>query len=220
MRFDESPSSKWRPKIKLVLNTLVGLMVAVMCGCGGKIPQTHYYTLQIPPPAATADPQTHFTLGVERFRAVEPLENQRILYYASPSELNYYAYHEWAEDPASMISELVERRLQSANLFSQVRLYPRNDPGDFALQGRLLNFEEVDDPKGGKARVALALTLIRTRDQKTVWTETREADSPIEQKGFGGIVGAMNAATDRLLSGLLPELSEAVAKENSINSTQ
>lgn len=204
----------WARSIGLGATSAVGLLAISVWGCGGKIPTTHYYTLKLAPPApAVADPKTTFVLDIEPFRAAENLHDDRIPYYESPTEFSFYEYHRWNPDPASMLAEMTRRRLDEMGLFAHVRLIPTREPGDYVLIGRLVSFEELDYEPGGKARVALNLHLVRTRDKKTVWSDRREVEHSIGEKGVNGVVLALSAGSDQLLSEALPGLGAEVERE-------
>lgn len=192
----------------------LGLLAILMVGCGGKIPTTHYYSLKFPPPAPRTDPKTSLTLSIEPFRAAMSLRDDRIMYYESPTEFSYYEYHLWSPDPATLLAELTSRRLNEMAIFAHVHLAPNTDRTDYALGGRLLNFDELDYVPGGRARVALDLTLVRTKDQKVVWFDRREVEHSIEGSGVAGVVDALSAASDQLLSEALPGLAAVAERES------
>ena len=75
---------------------------------------------------------------------------------------------------------------------------------DYSLRGRVLDFEEVDEPTGVKGRVSLELTLIRSRDRQVVFFERRQAEVGAEEKGVAGVVSALNSATQQLLDEMMP----------------
>ena len=191
---------------------LLFLAVFPLLSCGG-VPRTHYYTLRLPPAPAGSDPRTSFLLGVERFRAAHVLRDDRILFYESPLQLNYYEYHRWSSDPATMLTEQVMRALRQMGIFSEVRLLPSREPTDYVLRGRLNNFEEIDYDAGGKVRVALELALLRSRDHKIVWTATREVASAIREAGVSGVVDALNASSEQILREVLGGLATQVEKD-------
>jgi ABC-type uncharacterized transport system auxiliary subunit len=182
------------------------------------VPRTNYYTLRVPPPPAAHDPKTAAIVGVERFRAADVLRDDRIVYYASPTELNFYQYHRWSADPATMLTEVTARRLEQCGAFTAVRLLPSREPVDYLLRGRLMNFEEVDSGAGVKARVGLEMMLIRVRDHKILWSETRQEESAAEGKGVAAVVQAVNSASERLLGGALPDLVRKVEEDSRQNS--
>jgi len=189
---------------------LLAALLGVSCG---SVPRTYYYTLRTPPPPAASDPNTNFVLGVDRFRAPEMLRDDRIVYYESPTQMNFYQYHRWGSDPASMLSELAAHWLDGLGVFSQVRMLPLREPVDYILRGRLFNFEEVDYEGGGKARVSLELTLMRSRDRQGVWSMRRQVEVPINETGITGVVNAVNAASFQLLREAIPGLVARVEQD-------
>ena len=191
----------------------VGLVAVLLCGCGGKIPPTRYYTLKFPPPAPAPDPKTTWVLEIEPFRAADNLRDDRVLYYEKPTQFSYYEYHRWNPAPATLVAELTGGRLHEMAVFAHVRLSTTHEPSDFLLRGRLLNFEEVDYEPGGKVRVALELRLVRNSDHKTVWSDRRELERAVEEEGVDGVVNALSAASDQLLSQTLPGLADEVERE-------
>ena len=217
MKIAKLLSSVWSRSFNLRAATSMSLLVMFVSGCGGKIPQTHYYTLKFPPPAPISDPKTRLVLDIEPFRSSINLRDDRITYYQSPTEFSFYEYHHWNPDPATMMTELTRRRLNEMAVFAQVWTSPTREPSDFILKGTLLNFDELDYEPGGKARVALDLRLVRARDQKTVWSDRREVNHSIDGKGMDGVVNSLSAASDQLLSEALPGLV-AVA-ESELNQT-
>jgi ABC-type uncharacterized transport system auxiliary subunit len=197
-----------------------GLLALLMVGCGGKIPATHYYSLKFPPPSPRTEPKTSLTLSIEPFRAAMNLRDDRILYYESPIEFSYYEYHLWSPDPATLMAELTQRHLNSMAIFRHVHIAPNQDRTDYSLQGRLLNFDELDYVPGGKARVALDLALLRNRDHKVIWTDRREVEHSIEASGISGVVEALSAAGNQLLNDSLPALVSAVEQDSAVSSAQ
>jgi ABC-type uncharacterized transport system auxiliary subunit len=196
------------------------LLSLLMVGCGGKLPATHYYSLKFPPPAPRTEPKTSLTLSIEPFRAAMNLRDDRILYYESPIEFSYYEYHLWSPDPATLLAELTHRHLDRMGIFRHVHIAPNQDRTDYSLQGRLLNFDELDYEPGGKARVALHLVLVRNKDYKVIWSDRREVEHPIEGSGISGVVEALSAASDQILNDSLPALVSAVEKDAAVSSAQ
>jgi ABC-type uncharacterized transport system auxiliary subunit len=204
--------SAWAPERLRPLGLVILPLVVWVASCGG-VPKTNYYTLKIPPPPAAHDPRTTAAVGVEHFRATELLRDGRIVYYASPTELNFYQYHRWSVDPATMLTELIARRLEQSGALAAVRLMPSREPVDYLLRGRLTNFEEVDGPAGVKARVGTEMMLIRVRDRKILWSVARQEESAAEGQGVPAVVQAVNAASERLLEGALPGLVAKVEED-------
>jgi len=197
-------------QLALVLG-LLGAVTGVSCG---SVPKTYYYTLRVPPaPSAFGDPKTTFSLGIEHFRAPEFLRDDRIVYYTSATELDFYEYHRWSADPATLLTEHTARWLGQMGTFAQVRMLPSREPVDYKLTGRVLNFDEADYEGGGRGRVALELALVRVRDRQVVWSFMRQVEHAVDEKGVNGVVKALNASSEELLGQALPELAQQVERD-------
>jgi ABC-type uncharacterized transport system auxiliary subunit len=191
-------------------------MLAVLaCAACGSAPKTRYYTLHVPPPPSAPSPKTHFVLQVEHFEAPDILRDNRIIYYTSPTELNFHQYHRWSSDPADLLSELAMKYFAEAGLFQQVYAFPAPVEADFTLRGRVLDLGErkyEKDGRGnsGEVRLGLKLDLLRTEQNEVVWSARLEQTVPIERKGVRGVVDAMNIAAHRLLQNAYSGISQVV----------
>lgn len=205
-------SSAWDLKGSCWL-TLCALAVALLSASCGSVPKTYFYTLQPPAPPAVTDAKTTLTLGVEHFRAAAMLRDDRIVYYRAPTEMNYYQYHRWGSDPATMLSELSLEWVAATGVFAQVRMLPYREPLDYVLRGRVSSFEELDYGGESKVRVGLELTLVRSRDHKVVWSEQRRVENSVPEKGMAGVVKGLNASSQQLLNDELPGLLAQVEQD-------
>ena len=212
MRIVESQSNSWSASGRGWAAVLGLLLALAGVACGG-LPKIHYYTLPIPPPPEAGDPKTNLILGVEPFRAVEVLRDDRIVYFESPTQLNFYEYHRWSSNPATMLTDLTIRRMNMLGEFAGVRILPSRAPVDYVLRGRLLNFDEVDFDAQVKGRVVLELSLLRSRDNALVWSGIRQAESVAEGKGVPAVASALSAASGQLLDATLPLLVAAVERD-------
>jgi ABC-type uncharacterized transport system auxiliary subunit len=209
----EFSSSVWKRNLRSGAWVALGLLATfVSVGCGG-VPKTYYYTLQVPAAPSANDPKTGYIVGVDRFRAPAMLRDDRILYYVSPTQMNYYQYHRWAADPATMLSEFTVQWLASTGVFAAARLLPTRERLDYTLAGRVLNFEEVDHEGSGNVRVALELSLTRASDRKVVWSSRKATEAPVQERGVEGIASALNASCAQLLREMIPGLIAQVEQE-------
>jgi ABC-type uncharacterized transport system auxiliary subunit len=167
----------------------------------------------MPAPAQVGDPRTNFVLGVQQFRALEPLRDDRILYYQSPTQLNFYQQHRWDADPATMLAALAQRELQQTGVFAQVWLAPYQGNVDYVLRGQVLSFSEVDYQGGVKARVGLGLTLVRSSDRKMAWSAQRQVENPVQEQGVAAVVSALNAGTKQILEEMIPGIVTLVESD-------
>jgi ABC-type uncharacterized transport system auxiliary subunit len=189
------------------------LAATVLCASCGGARAVHYYTLQVPAPTQAGDPRTNFVLGVQQFRAPGLLRDERILYYESPTQLNFYEQHRWDTDPATLLSGLVERDLQQTGVFAQVWLAPYLGTVNYVLRGQVLSFCELDYQGGVKARVGLALTLLRLPERNVVWSAQRQVESAVQEPGVSGVVAALNAGTKQILDEMIPGIVAQVESD-------
>ena len=209
----ESSSNVWKRSFQARACAVLGLLAAVFAaGCGG-VPKTYYYTLQVPAVPAPSDPKTNFVLGVEHFRAPEILRDDRIVYYVSPTQMNFYQYHRWGSDPATLLSEFTAQWLESSGVFTQVKMFPVRERVDYTLGGSVLSFEEVDSDGGAKVRLALALSLVRTSDHKLVWSGEQRRETPLSERGVEGVASALNASCAQALREMVPGLITQVEQD-------
>jgi ABC-type uncharacterized transport system auxiliary subunit len=193
------------------------LVAAISAGCGG-VPQTHYYTLRTPPPPSARQAKTSFVLQIEQFDAPEMLRDDRIVYYSSPTELNFSQYHRWSSSPTALLSELAVKYFAETGLFKGVYSYPAPVHADYTLRGRLLdfaelNYEKSENGKGRKARAGLTLDLVRTRDNEVVWSGRKEVEVPVGKKGMQSVVHALNTASQELLRDAFSGMAGVVERE-------
>src|ERR1039458_6325821 len=102
--------SVWKRSMRATIGGLVVLLVAAFAAACGGIPKTFYYTLQVPAAPAPTDTKTTYVLGVEHFRAPEMLRDDRMVYFESPTQVNFYEHHRWSADPATLLSEYTDRK--------------------------------------------------------------------------------------------------------------
>jgi ABC-type uncharacterized transport system auxiliary subunit len=190
-----------------------GLVAVLMWASCSGTPPMHYYTVQTPSAPAPDDPTTNLVLGVERFRGPDIMRGDRIVYYQSSTQLNFYQQHRWSANPTAMLAEMCQRWLEQKGVFDQVQLAPYRDPVDYTLRGRVLDFEEVDDPAGVKGRVGLELTLVRSRNRQTIFFERRQVETAAQEKGMAGVVSALTRATQQLLDEMMPTLVAKVEND-------
>jgi len=194
------------------------LLVALLLTACASTPKTRYYTLRTPPPPAPVSAKTHLALQVERFEVPDLLLDNRIIYYTSPTELNFHEYHRWSSDPGDLLSELAMKFFARTGLFQQVYAYPASVHVDYTLRGRVLDLGELKyktrgSGKSGGVRLGLKLDLVQAGQNKVVWSERLEQTEPIQQNNVDGAVNAINIAAAHLLQNAYRGISRVVEQE-------
>jgi len=132
----ESASNVWKASFQARAGAVLGFLAAALAiGCGG-VPKTYFYTLQVPSAPAPNDPKTNYVLGVEHFRAPEILRDDRIVYFVSPTQINFYQYHRWGSEPATLLSDYTAQWMESSGVFAQVKMLPAREHVDYTLGGK------------------------------------------------------------------------------------
>lgn len=191
------------------------MVAALFCLACASTPKTRYYALRTPSAPAAATPRTNFILQVERFDVPDLLLDNRIIYYTSPTQLNFHEYHRWSSDPGNLLSEVVMKFFAGTGLFEQVYAYPSPVRADYTLRGRVLDLEELkydtdDGGKSGSARLGLKLDLLQSQEDKVVWSARLEQTEPIQKNNVQGAVDAMNIVAERLLRNAYGGISQVV----------
>ena len=215
MKIAASQLKAWKGRAgRLKACCLVFGAVLFLTACAST-PKTRYYTLHPPPPSAAPSARTHFNLQVERFNAPDLLLDNRIIYYTSPTELNFHEYYRLPSDPVDMLSELAMRFFAGSGLFQQVFAHPAPVRADYTLRGRVLELSEMKYEPGGKgksggARLELKLDLVQAGQNKVAWSERLEQTEPVQQDNVRSAVNAMNIAAERLLQNAYQGISRVV----------
>jgi ABC-type uncharacterized transport system auxiliary subunit len=177
---------------------------AFFSACGGGRP-IHYYTVELPPsppPSTNAQP---ITVLIGHIGSPEILQGDAIAYRTGPNEIGTYDYHHWAEPPARMVKVMLVRRLRSSGKYQSVAELGSSAAGDFVLQGRLYDFEEVDSG-GIAALVSMEFELVDRKAHKTVWTHFYSRSLPVQGKDIADVVAGLDhnlaQGLDEIASGI------------------
>lgn len=209
----ESKSNGWKRRIPATARIATVMLLGLLAlGCGG-MPKISYYTLQVPAAPPSSEPRTSFVLGVEHFRAPEVLRDDRIIYYVSPTQMNFYENHRWGADPATLLSDYTAQWLDSSGVFAQVKVLPARARVDYTLGGNVSSFEEVDSGGSAKVRLGLTLSLVRMSDHKLVWSDQRREESPLSEHGVDGVAIALNDSCAQALREMTPGLIAQVEQD-------
>lgn len=182
---------------------LAGL-AAALCGCGGAIPKTHYYVLNLPSspradgPATPARKAGSYSLAILPLRAPDQLEQDRIVYRPSPVELDYYEYHRWAQRPTAVLTEALVDRLRALHAFPDVFLFDGRAKPDYLLRGSLERLDEVDSP-GVTVRAEMSAEVVELKTGRIAWSGSCSQTGPVNAGEVKSVVEGMSRAADDCL---------------------
>ena len=170
----------------------MGVLLAALGfgACGGGRP-IRYYTMELPPapqPSASVYP---VALLIGRIGAPGILEDEPIAYRSGPNEIGTYDYHHWVEPPVQVLKAMLIRQLRASGKFQSVAELGSSAQGEFVLQGRLDDFEEVD-AGSTTALVTMEFDLFDRKTGKIVWTHFYSRSEPVQGKEIPDVVSALD----------------------------
>ena len=186
--------------------------LAAAIHCGGKAPPTLYYALDLPSPAAAADPLGH-TAVLMPLRAGQVIGQGRIVYRESPEQVGFYEYHQWAEDPEASVSRLLLAELMARGTFASVVPFDGRTKSDFLVRGELRRLEEVDYDGPVRVAVEVALELVDAGSGRVVWSDSSSATEEVPSSEVRSVVARMGAAVERAVKELAAGLDRHLRPE-------
>jgi ABC-type uncharacterized transport system auxiliary subunit len=179
-------------------------VLPALAACFSASPEKTYFQLDLaaPPPEAAFGK----SLLIERVGIDSLYDDFRILYRISPVEVNYYAYHFWAEKPARMLHDILLHRLDSSKLFARVLSELGNEVPDWVLRCTVHQIEEVDAPDTWTARLGMKIELAEFKSGKILASRRFDRREPLARKDVGLVPAALSRILDEELAALLAEL--------------
>ena len=185
---------------------LVLACLAVAClACGGAVPPTSYYVLDLPAAVPAAAP-LEYTAVLMPIRVGGVIRQGRIVYRESPVEVGYYEYHQWGEDPRESVSRALREQVLALGTFARLDHFDGRTGADYVLRGELLRLEEVDHGGGVRAAVKISLELVESATARVVWASTAEKSELVSASEVRSVVAGLSAAAEQAIRQLSGEL--------------
>lgn len=133
-------------------------------------------------------------LLVSPVQAEPGFETPRMVYVKRPYELEYYAYNQWADAPAHMVTALMVQSLDRSGSWRAVLPLPVSVRGDYRLDssGFAVRQEFLQQPS--RVRVTVRTQVTDLKESRVVGARTFEVweDAPSDD-AYGGVVAANRA---------------------------
>ncbi len=178
---------------------------AAWAGCGGKVPPTSYYVLNLAAPAPARATLDH-TAILMPIRAGQVIRQGRIVYRESPEQVGYYEYHRWAEDPPESVARSLLRHVRARGTFASAARFDGRTRADFILRGELSRLEEVDHTGSVTAEVELSLELVEASTARVVWSGSASESEAVPASEVRSVVERLSVAADRAIDRLAGQL--------------
>ena len=185
-------------------NLVIFIPIIMLVACG-KVPETHYYTLELEQ-LADASAKIGELLHVQPFDATSVLKYDKLMYKTSRYEIKYDAYRRWAATPSTLLSEKAVEYFQDSQLFDQVVMDMPTLKDGYSLFGFVNHFEE--SLKDGKriALVSISFDVYNLSDRKRELHKSIESTAPIDGETIESIMGAMSNATQSVFDQLANDM--------------
>jgi ABC-type uncharacterized transport system auxiliary subunit len=177
-----------------------------LAACFSASPDKKYYQIELAgPPSASVLAKT---LLVDRIEIDSLYDDFRILYRVSPYEVNYYAYHFWAEKPSRMLRDALLHHLEASKRFKRLLADPAKEEPDWVLRCAVHQLEEVDAPASWSARLSMKIELAEFKSGKVLATRRFDRQEPMARKDVALVPAALSRILSEELAALFADLKE------------
>ncbi|MGH8274142.1 MAG: ABC-type transport auxiliary lipoprotein family protein [Gammaproteobacteria bacterium] len=210
---------------KYVIMTISMLAsAALLGGCGllsrPKTPPVNQYQIAPKVAGGKASATCALVIQVRGVAASTPWATDNMLYTQTTHSLASYAYHQWAAEPSTMLTDAIVGALAARGLYRGV-LGPAS-PGDSDLtlavtltRGPLQIFHGQTGTKdsgsaASQETLALAANLTEAESGKLIASKEFTAEQSAAPNAYGGVL-ATNAIAGKLINQMLDWLGQANA---------
>jgi ABC-type uncharacterized transport system auxiliary subunit len=201
------------PKAPAALAAAALLLALVLAGCGQPPPLIRQYVFEYAPPVAPAQVKLDDAIRVKQFAVDQTFNTTAMVYRPQPLESAAYQYSSWRVNPGHLVTDYLARDLRHAGRFKAV--FSRSDPGRsrYVLEGGVEEIQELNEPDGWKASLALTATLLDTGSdevpQRIVFQRSYRTAEPMWDKTPPGLAEAMSRAMERLSRQIITDVHQA-----------
>ena len=188
--------------------TVATLVALAATGCGLQHPAVTptYYTFDAAakPPAAVAPAPASSnaplpTLIVNPVHASAGFDSKRIIYQREANKQEYFAYNEWVDTPARMLTPLLVGALERNGAFRAVVQTPSAAAGDLRLDLELVRLQQDFTTTPSRVRLTLhAYVMDDTSRRVLAWRDIQVETAAATDDPRGGVAAANLAVRDAL----------------------
>jgi ABC-type uncharacterized transport system auxiliary subunit len=197
---------KTRNHLKILIPSLL-----LLAGCSGVMssaqPAKQYYMLM--PLSGSAVDSTGEPLHglVMTVTAVPGLDTDRIQALGSEAQLVRYANARWPDHLPEVLTSVMQRSMQSAGRFSEVKVASRPGPEDWFLQLELQKFYGLRSVGENTTQVIVQIAgIIECSDRRTTFTV--EDSVPVSSERLSAVVSAHQQGLDGATRKILDQIGE------------
>lgn len=188
-----------RKTIALAAVLLVGLS-----GCFSAGPEKKYYEIHLS--AATDLAPFGVSLLVDRIEIDSLYDDFRVIYRVSPYEINYYAYHFWADKPSKLLRSSLIQFLEGSRLFPKIIQDPILGNADWVFRWTVHRIEEVDEADAWFARLSMKVEVADFKTGAVLAARTFDRKEPMAGRDVGELPAKLSLILVEELRALFTEL--------------
>jgi len=211
-----SPRRPRRGRLTLrpwLLAPLAVVLVAVLSGCGKPPMLVNQYILEYPAPVAGGKARIPAAVKVELFSVAQAFNTNAMVFQPQPFQSQSYNYSRWRANPGYLVTDYLIRDLRESGLFAAVFGPDSGAQHRFKLEGGVAEFQELDDPDGWKASLALTVTLLDVNQedlpQRVVFQKNYRVLAPLPEKTPQGLAQGMSRAMEQVSARIINDTWEA-----------
>ncbi len=167
--------------------------------------------------AQDAAPLCARSLVVEAVDAVEPYDNDKVVFRTDDFEIKYFNYRLWVASPPDMLRKLVAEKLNHAGIFSSVENHIESSSDHMLLSLNLLGIEEIVHKREHSARLAIRFQLRDPKTEELIFRYEFDKSLPFEDKEVTTLIETLNQIYNDEVDGMIPSLTRAVRNYDHCN---
>jgi ABC-type uncharacterized transport system auxiliary subunit len=191
----------------------------LLTGCGKPPMLIHQYILEYPAPVLSGKTKSPEAVHVGLFSVAQAFNTQNMVYQPQPYKSDTYNYSRWRANPGYLVTDYLLRDFRDAHLFTAVFGPGSSGKYRYSLEGGVEEFQEVDEPGGWKAALALTVTLLDVSQeelpQRVVFQKQYRTAEPMPAKTPQGLAEAMSQALEHLSARIITDTCEAIGRRAS-----
>ena len=165
-------------------NIVLALVLCVgFAGCFSAGPEKKYYEIHLDPVSDLG--RFAASLLVDRIEIDSLYDDFRVIYRLSPYEINYYAYHFWADKPSKLLRNSLIQFLEGSRLFPKIIQETIPGGADWIFRWTVHRIEEVDEAEAWFARLSMKLEVADFKTGATLAARTFDRKGQTGQGNVG-----------------------------------
>lgn len=188
-------------------------LAPLLLACGRRPPLIRQYVIEYAPPTTPALAKIDQALEIKEFAVAKTFNTTAMVYRPNLLERATYHYSSWRVNPGYMVTDYLARDFRETGLFKAVFSRGSTGSGRFVVDGGVEEIQELDDPDGWKAALAVLVTLLDTSRVETpemvIFQKKYRAVTPMLAKTPQGLAEAMSRAMQQLSQEIIKDVYQA-----------